>query len=88
MANVVARTLLARFANGAPPVEPVGAPLDYHDPVIPGVSIPYNDQMPGMARFKAENFPDVATMANQTASRSAQRVGEYMYADVKPFHAG
>eukprot|EP00959_Pyramimonas_sp_CCMP1952_P104524 2184770-Pyramimonas_sp.AAC.1 len=48
MAQIVAKTILVRFAKGSPPVEPVNAPLEYSDPIIPGVSIPYNDEMPGM----------------------------------------
>lgn len=42
IARQVARTMLKRFADGAPPpLEPVEAPLEYNDPIMPGVSVPY-----------------------------------------------
>ena len=69
MARVLAKTLLARFAGGAPPVEPIGAPLEYHMPVIPGVSIPYTDHMPGVQLYDEYTKPEEEIRSGQLPRR-------------------
>jgi hypothetical protein len=40
LAHLVAPSLIARFKKGAPPLEPIGAPLEKAMRVVPGISIP------------------------------------------------